>query len=278
VTIELTRWSRLALVALLGAAGCGSVSTQAPVDDRRPSAASKLPPQAAQPVPAPAPAQSGQHVVKRGDTLYSIALEHGADYRDVAQWNNLDDPTKLSIGQVLRVMPPEGQSPILVGTARGAVPLEARPLEGASVALHGQGDGGNMIAPKALRLPYSEQNLALLQQGGAVAVAGAASAAPKPEPARPESTKPEPPKSAAVARDPDAIDFIWPAKGSVLAGFSEPGSKGVDIGGKPGDPVVAAAAGQVLYTGTGIPDSASSSSSATKAASAACTRTIARSW
>ena len=252
MTIELTRWSRLALVVLLGAAGCGSVSTQAPVDDRRPSAASKLPPQAAQPVPALAPAQPGQHVVKRGDTLYSIALEHGADYRDVAQWNNLDDPTKLSIGQVLRVTPPEGQSPIQVGTARGAVPLEARPLEGASVALQGQGDGGNMVAPKALRLPYSEQNLALLQQGGAVAVAGVASAAPKPEPARPESTKPEPPKSAAVARDPDAIDFIWPAKGSVLAGFSEPGSKGVDIGGKPGDPVVAAAAGQVLYTGTGI--------------------------
>ena len=55
-----------------------------------------------------------------------------------------------------------------------------------------------------------------------------------------------------MERDPDAIDFIWPAKGSVLAGFANPNSKGVDIGGKPGDPVVAAAAGQVLYTGTGI--------------------------
>jgi len=50
----------------------------------------------------------------------------------------------------------------------------------------------------------------------------------------------------------DAIDFIWPAKGRVLAGFSEPRSKGVDIEGKPGDPVLAAAAGRVMYTGTGI--------------------------
>ncbi len=257
MTLEVTRWTRLALVVLLGAAGCGSVSTQAPVDDRRPAAASKPPAQAAQPVPAPAAAQPGQHVVKRGDTLYSIALEYGADYRDVAQWNSLEDPTRISIGQVLRVTPPEGQSPIQVGIARGAVPLEARALEGASVAPQGQGDGGNRIAPKALRLPYSEQNLALLQQGETAAATGMASAASKPEPAKPEPAKPEPakpepPKTAAVERDPDAIDFIWPAKGSVLAGFSEPGSKGVDIGGKLGDPVVAAAAGQVLYTGTGI--------------------------
>jgi len=64
--------------------------------------------------------------------------------------------------------------------------------------------------------------------------------------------RPEPPKPAAAPRDPEGIDFIWPARGSVLAGFSEPSSKGVDIGGKPGDPVVAAAPGQVLYTGTGI--------------------------
>ncbi len=259
MTIVDSRWTLLALVALLGAAGCGSVSTQAPVDDRRPAAAAKPPPQVAQPAPAPEAAQAGQYVVKRGDTLYSIALEHGADYRDVAQWNKLDDPTKISIGQVLRVAPPEGQAPIQVGAARGAAPLEARPLEGASVAPQGQGDGGTKTGPKALRLPYSDQNLALLQQGdtaGASAAAVAkpaatapaiAAAAPKPEPA-----KPEPPKPAAVDRDPDAIDFIWPAKGSLLAGFSEPGSKGVDIGGKPGDPVVAAAAGQVLYTGTGI--------------------------
>jgi lipoprotein NlpD len=57
---------------------------------------------------------------------------------------------------------------------------------------------------------------------------------------------------AAVSRDPEGLDFIWPAKGGLLAKFSEPNSKGVDIGGKAGDPVVAAAAGQVLYTGTGI--------------------------
>jgi lipoprotein NlpD len=46
---------------------------------------------------------------------------------------------------------------------------------------------------------------------------------------------------------------MWPAKGKVIAGFAEPRSKGIDIDGWPGDPVVAAAAGRVTYTGTGIP-------------------------
>ena len=98
--------------------------------------------------------------------------------------------------------------------------------------------------PKALRLPYSEQNLALLSRGEAV---------PAVKPVPPLAAiapKPEPPKAAE--RDPEAIDFIWPVKGKVLAAFAEPNSKGVDIGGRIGDPVVAAAQGRVMYTGTGI--------------------------
>ena len=241
----------LALAAVL-AGGCGSVSTQAPVDDRRPAAAAKPAPQAPTPAAAPAaPAES--YVVKRGDTLYSIALEHGADYREVAQWNKLDDPTKLSVGQTLRVAPPPGQPAVQVGAARGATALEARPLEGGAGVQQAQGAGATKMGPKALRLPYSEQNLALLTQGDTSA---AAAGAPKPAvalaPLAAAATKPEAAKPAAVERDPDAIDFIWPAKGSLLAGFENPNSKGVDIGGKPGDPVVAAAAGHVLYTGTGI--------------------------
>ena len=187
-------------------------------------------------------------MVKRGDTLYSIALENGADYRDVARWNQLDDPTKISVGQVLRVAPPESEPGVQVGAAR----LQARPLDGAAVARQGQGDGGTKVSPKAFRLPYSEENLAMLAKGG-VGVPAAPTAKPAVAvPAPAASAKPEPPKVAAIARDPDGIDFIWPAKGGLLAKFSEPSSKGVDIGGKPGDPVVAAAAGQVLYTGTGI--------------------------
>jgi lipoprotein NlpD len=39
----------------------------------------------------------------------------------------------------------------------------------------------------------------------------------------------------------------------VTAGFAEPRSKGLDIAGNLGDPVVAAAPGRVIYVGSGIP-------------------------
>jgi len=58
----------------------------------------------------------------------------------------------------------------------------------------------------------------------------------------------EPPKEAA-----SASEFMWPAKGKLLAGFAEPRSKGIDIDGRLGDPIVAAAAGRVTYIGSGIP-------------------------
>ncbi|HEX5091875.1 MAG TPA: LysM peptidoglycan-binding domain-containing protein, partial [Burkholderiales bacterium] len=81
----------LAVLAVL--AGCGSQPVQAPVSDGRPApVAPAAPPAAAAAAPAPS-VGPGQYVVKRGDTLYSIALENGADYRDVARWNGLDDPT-----------------------------------------------------------------------------------------------------------------------------------------------------------------------------------------
>ncbi len=252
-TLE-SRCSALLLGAALAAlGGCASEPVQAPVSDIRPPPAPRPAAEAAPPPPPPAAAASvpaGHYMIKRGDTLYSIALEHGADYRDVARWNQLDDPTKIAVGQVLRVTPPAGEPTVQVGAARGQAPLQARALDGAGTAQLGQGDGSTKVAPKALRLPYSEENLALLSKGDAAAVG------PAPRPVAvapaPAAAKPEPPKAAAVERDPESLDFIWPARGGLLAKFAEPSSKGVDIGGKPGDPVVAAAAGQVLYTGTGI--------------------------
>jgi len=238
-------------IALVLAAGCTTQRARAPVDDRRPVPAATPAPPLAQPVPVPAApaAPQGTYTVKRGDTLYSIALEQGVDHRDLAQWNKLDDAARIQAGQVLRIAPPEDQPQIQIGTARGAGALESRALESrpadpAIIGPQARGDAAMKTAPKALRLPYSEQNLALLSKGEA-----APAAKPVPQLAA-IAPKPEPPKAAE--RDPEAIDFIWPVKGKVLAAFAEPNSKGVDIGGRIGDPVVAAAPGRVMYTGTGI--------------------------
>ena len=48
------------------------------------------------------------------------------------------------------------------------------------------------------------------------------------------------------------VAFIWPASGSVIAGYDDAKNKGIDIAGKAGDPVVAAADGKVVYAGSGL--------------------------
>jgi lipoprotein NlpD len=234
------------LAALVAATGAGCAShAPAPVTDRRPAPAAQARPPAAPVAPAAA-ARPGTYVVKRGDTLYSIALEHGADYRELAQWNKLDDASRIRIGQELRMTPPAERSGALVGAARGTGEIEARPLGtvAPSATAPAGAEAGMKTSPKALRLPYSEQNLAALQRG---------EAAPEAKPEARAEAKAEPAKPAPFERPADSLDFIWPAKGKVIAGFSEPRSKGVDIEAKAGDPVVAAAAGRVIYVGSGIP-------------------------
>ena len=229
-----------AVLAVL-VAGCAARGP-APVDERRPAPAGQRKPPAMQAAPVP-----GSYVVKRGDTLYSIALEHGADFRELAQWNRLDDPSKIRIGQELRMTTPEDRGGAQVGAARLAGEVEARPLgssAGGPVPAAVAAEGGMKTSPRALRLPYSEQNLAALSRS---------EARPEPKPETRAEAKPEPPKPAAAERPADALDFIWPVKGRVIAGFSEPRSKGVDIAGNMGDVVVAAAAGRVIYVGSGIP-------------------------
>jgi lipoprotein NlpD len=50
----------------------------------------------------------------------------------------------------------------------------------------------------------------------------------------------------------EVLVFKWPARGNMLAGFDEVKNKGLDIAGKAGDPVWAAADGRVVYAGSGL--------------------------
>jgi lipoprotein NlpD len=59
------------------------------------------------------------------------------------------------------------------------------------------------------------------------------------------------PTSAPSAND-EGLGFSWPASGSVIGSFDEAKNKGLDIAGKAGDPVLAAADGQVVYAGAGL--------------------------
>jgi lipoprotein NlpD len=66
------------------------------------------------------------------------------------------------------------------------------------------------------------------------------------------ASTPSPAAIAAPSAAEDAISFQWPARGNLISGFDETKNKGLDIGGKLGDPVSAAADGRVVYAGAGL--------------------------
>jgi lipoprotein NlpD len=201
--------------------------------------------------------------VKRGDTLYSIALDNGLDWRELAGWNQITDPSRMQVGQVLQIRPPPGPDGVVVSPVEQATPIAARPLglEGPVTAPPAAATGGLKTEPKGLRLPYSDENLAAVQR----ADAPQAAVAPKPEapppvaavkPESPPAAKPEAPPPAAKPESDggdERVDWAWPAAGKVVATFNGASSKGVDIAGRAGDPVYASAPGKVVYSGEGIP-------------------------
>jgi lipoprotein NlpD len=203
----------LAVAAMLG--GCTVMSTrEAPVADRSTAPAAKP----AEPAPASAPlkpaaprvpAADGTYVVQAGDTLFSIAAAFGREVKDLVRWNGIDEPSRLRVGQTLRVVPPAGEA-VAVLPVTPTAPAVTKPLDGPAVP------------PPATVDP---------------------SATPGPLASVPES-RPAPPAATA--------DWIWPVSGKVTDRFDEKRNKGIGIAAKEGDPVVASADGQVVYSGSGL--------------------------
>lgn len=220
---------------------------EAPIEDRssagrtsRTPAPITTAPSATTPAPAVTQreASKGTYVVQRGDTLYSIAVAFGQDYRDIARWNNLDDPTKLAVGQSLKVAPAEGDTAaaaavVGVVTATPSGGPETRPLDSVAQPLPPAAPAPAAPAPAPQPAP------------AATPPAQIDPTAKMPPPDRPAAV---PPPVAAVGPTPL---WQWPAKGKVMDPFSE-ARKGIDIAGTEGDAVLAAGDGEVVYSGSGL--------------------------
>lgn len=212
-----TRYFSLSL--LLGAgllAGCASTVT-APMRD-----SGGAPPAAAVPV------EPGVHLVRPGDTLLGIARQYGVTLPELVRWNGLFNPDQIHVGQAVRVAPPGAQTAPVAGqfpADSGAVAVPV-PVPGAIAAP----TVPTKTAPVGGSEPYSDTALAR-----AAPTAELPGATPQPTP-------------------PAATDgqWKWPAGGKLLAAYNEATNKGVDIDGAVGDPVFAAAAGKVVYAGSGL--------------------------
>lgn len=60
------------------------------------------------------------------------------------------------------------------------------------------------------------------------------------------------PTILAPIKDDESLPWLWPSEGAVLTTFDEGKSKGITLGGKAGDPVLASADGRVVYAGSGL--------------------------
>ena len=256
-------WSWLAALGVAMIAGCAT-HVPAPVSER-PIPGRALPPAVAS---KPAPATTSQpdaavvvkpltagdgptYTVKPGDTLFSIAKSNNVPLRELAAWNNLEDSTSISVGQQLRLTPPDG---VAVMPVKPPGTVEARPIgapDGAPAPAAASGDIKSQ--PLGQRVLYSEQAYAQMAKGtGTIAAAPAANAEVKPDgkaepkPETKAETKPAAPRAAG------AVNWLWPVEGKVVENFNGSSSKGIAIAGKRGQPVHATAAGRVILSGTGI--------------------------
>lgn len=194
------------------------------------------------------------HTVQKGDTLYSIALDYGQDYRDLAAWNRLADPSYIQIDQKLRLFP--------LGASTESVSLEPVELPPASLATQSvtPPPAPRTIPvfnePKASKVAYSEQALAQLLGAPAIKSPPIAVAPSAPPPAVVKPAITASPKSVQVgiAGMPDErLNWEWPVVGKITYEFGKGiNQKGVGLDGKMGQAVVASAPGKVVYSGSGL--------------------------
>ena len=69
--------------------------------------------------------QEPTHIVRRGETLFSISWRYGKDPNDVARWNGLGDGSLIYPGQVIRLSP--GNKAAASSSRRGST-RASRPL------------------------------------------------------------------------------------------------------------------------------------------------------
>ena len=228
-------WGRRTLVTTVCVAsawaliGCATPN-QAPVEDHSARTQHATAPAVeTKPAAAPAPAAEARqstYTVQPGDMLTKIGMDTGQSWRDLARWNNLADPNHLEVGQVLRVVPPAGDvasASTVATTATTTTTTTAtfKPVPPAAAKVDPKASGVVASAPSAATATPTATATA-----SAVPLTGAAT-----------------PQPAAARDSDDDLTWAWPAAGPILAPFDDAKTKGLAIGGKAGDPVVAAADG-----------------------------------
>lgn len=272
---------RLLLISILLIffAGCAN-NPPAPVVNRSP--------QDRQPTPVTPPTKaSGEdwrpdsYTVKKGDTLYSIGLNHGYDYREIAAANNIYEPYNISVGQKLsfaslkktETKNAEGEpatyenedgviiSPIDIDTPvvsnDGSTATDSTVIDSSTTGSTATTSAFTPIlaTPKAIREPYS---LEAFNRQTPVTPPSTVTAPPStatsttPTTSTPATSTTEEAITGTETAVVSSTGWSWPTQGQVIAGFNEATNKGIDIAGKAGQAITASSAGKVIYAGADL--------------------------
>lgn len=232
---ELIRSCWLAAIALAFAVltGCGASGPLMPGQRAESTAESR---------PSPAPES---YRVRTGDTLYSIAFGYGLDWRRVARWNDISAPYTIHVGDWIRLQAPPDMRPAVVAAKSPGDRPTASPRRGGSAAR--ESDSG-----AATSTPTPEP-----KRRADVAAPPEPELRPEPKAAdrRPvsEIETDSTPAPAAATRSVAGVAWRWPTEGGIARGFNAGASrKGILISGEGGQPIRAAADGEVVYSGNGL--------------------------
>ena len=176
MSLSIRHFLVLPIVATLAAC---AANRPAPVSDARPASpiASTLVGTASivKPAPSAAPVEMvKQHIIQKGDTLISVALANGLDYRELAAWNNIVNPNVIRLGEVLRLAPPGSVAAASEQAQPGspvATPLIITPVPSATPLANTE---KMKTEPKAVTVPYTDQAYAKLSADAAAAGAPSA--------------------------------------------------------------------------------------------------------
>jgi lipoprotein NlpD len=190
--------------------------------------------------------------VLRGDTLFSIAWDVGVDFRTLAQWNNIPAPYVIRPGQHLRVKAPAkgpGRSASIDAKSDSPIPGKYyRVKKGDTVYGVARKSGrspNEIIVWNGLRKPFT------IRPGQRLRVSPAGTIVSNGPRSRPKKARAS--TRQRSGRPQKVGKWVWPASGKILRRFSPNGAnKGIDISGRAGQTVRAAAGGTVVYQGSGL--------------------------
>lgn len=283
ITMPITKRNALFLVALTFFASCSS-NPPAPVIDRLPTTKPSTASNAVIKKPNRPTYKAGDwrpdtYIVKKGDTLFSIGLEHGYYYKDIALANNISAPYNINVGQMLKFSTLKDKTataeskPVPTTNNDGVeiTPINTDSTSNGMITTSPVAKAPIIVAitePKAIREPYSEEALKKPLPVAKVVEKTTdkpITATPTTKPVVVSTTDVKPntevkpnadaKPNADVKPSTDAnedIDWAWPTKGKVIANFNEASNKGLDISGSSGQAITAAATGKVIYSGSDL--------------------------